>query len=375
MSNMCKKNIYILIFLCLIGFICNNKQCYAATGESKQNYSRKIKLCLERQGINGEVLILNKDKKINIINNQSNQMKSEERVSYNNYFPIASLQKVLTGIATYELIKEGKIKLNTPINNYFYKTKKSHRITVKDLLSHRSGIQDATKLPNRVLFSEDQRFKFVENNFRVENNKDWHYSSSNYGLLAEIIKKKTGNTYYDYLNRKILVPSHLTNIKNFNDIININRITLPCEMYNNKVSKVESILQFVSYLRPIPFSFLSYSFSYYCFMRWLSGNFGAGDMLATPKSYWNFIYKYIFVNKNYINFCYKKSKQLSPHYFGGWYFNKDYVYAEGLTANYNACSFKANRDQKKLIMIFTNNTNYLQFKELKEKLYNIYFEK
>ena len=171
------------------------------------------------------------------------------------------------------------------------------------------------------------------------------------------------------------MPNNLKNIKNFNNVTNINKITLPYKMYNNKVSKVEQVLRIASYLRPIPFSFLSYSFSYYCFMRWLSGSFGAGDMLATPKSYWDFIYKYIFVYKDYIDFCYKKAQKTTPYYFGGWYFDNNYVYAEGLTANYNACAFKADRNKNKLIMIFTNNTNYSQFRKLQESLYNIYFKK
>ena len=373
---MYKKSIkYIITFLCLINLFCISRKCNAATNESKQWYIHEIKSNLKKKNINGEVLILDKDRKVNIINNQVDQVRSEEKITSNNYFPMASLQKVLTGIATYTLIKENRLRLDTSVNKYFHKIEKNHKISVEDLLTHHSGIQDTTKLPNRVLFSEDQRFSFLENNLQVKNNKKWHYSSSNYGLLAELIKKKTGTTYFNYLNKKVLVPNNLKNIKNFNNVTNINKITLPYKMYNNKVSKVEQILRIASYLRPIPFSFLSYSFSYYCFMRWLSGSFGAGDMLATPKSYWDFIYKYIFVYKDYIDFCYKKAQKTTPHYFGGWYFDNNYVYAEGLTANYNACAFKADRNKNKLIMIFTNNTNYSQFKKLQESLYNIYFKK
>lgn len=77
-------------------------------------------------------------------------------------YPIASLQKVYTGIAIQKLIDEHKISLSTTINKFYPKIPNSNKITVGDLLSHLSGIDDGNQQTLVVLKNENDALSFVE---------------------------------------------------------------------------------------------------------------------------------------------------------------------------------------------------------------------
>ena len=117
---------------------------------------------------------------------------------------IASISKVMTALAVMKLVEADKIKLEQLVSNLFpafpYKD-----ITIRDLLSHRSG------LPNYAYFEhDDQKWNtnIVKSNQDVLDalidkvgvpysppNANFSYCNTNYALLALVIEKITGLTY------------------------------------------------------------------------------------------------------------------------------------------------------------------------------------
>lgn len=129
-------------------------------------------------------------------------------------FQLASISKVITGIATLKLYEQGKLNLETNVcdilDSFPYKT-----ITVKHLLTHRSGLPNYTNFCHEYL-PKDNNLVSNKNilDIMIEHKpKAWakpglrfEYCNTNYVLLALIIEKKSGSTFSDFLKNEIFIP-------------------------------------------------------------------------------------------------------------------------------------------------------------------------
>ncbi|HOU68826.1 MAG TPA: serine hydrolase domain-containing protein [Paludibacteraceae bacterium] len=132
-------------------------------------------------------------------------------------FRIGSVTDVYTATIIMKLVESGKISLDTKLNDYFLEIMKSPRITVEDLLRHRSGIfnllMDLTywsyyhlPISEEVLYHKIVDFGLVD-----EPGKKSQFSSSNYILLGMMAEKIEGKSYSDILDSLICKPLGLKN--------------------------------------------------------------------------------------------------------------------------------------------------------------------
>ena len=126
-------------------------------------------------------------------------------------YPIASLTKQFTAAAVMQLVEAGKLSLDDDLNRVLpdYPTQ-GHRVTVRHLLNHTSGIKNHTDLadgrgePGTTLQAitdliAAQLFDFAPG-------EHFSYTNSGYLLLGLVIEKVTGDTYASYLDDHILEP-------------------------------------------------------------------------------------------------------------------------------------------------------------------------
>jgi len=66
------------------------------------------------------------------------------RLDENTKFRIGSITKTFTAVLVFKAIEEGKIKLTDKIDKYFPTIKNAKKISIGNLLSHRSGIHNFT---------------------------------------------------------------------------------------------------------------------------------------------------------------------------------------------------------------------------------------
>lgn len=141
--------------------------------------------------------------------------KGKDSINAHTSFHIASVSKTLTAGAILQLVQEGQIELNDPVQKYL-PSFPSNTATIESLLNHRSG------LPTYDHFMENYGWntsEFVHNqdvlDFLAKNhtrigirtaNKGFTYSNTNYALLALIIERVSGMTYPDYMQKKIFQP-------------------------------------------------------------------------------------------------------------------------------------------------------------------------
>lgn len=162
---------------------------------------------------NGNVLIARKG---NVIYSGSFGVKdivSKDSLNIKSLFQIASLSKTFTAMAVLKLAEAGKLNLDQKLEDIF-KGFPYPNITIKDLLTHRSG------LPNYLVTTEkDWKNEDLKSNkdlleyFIKEKpkplgwpNRSFSYNNSNYALLALIIEKASGKSYEKYLQKNIFDP-------------------------------------------------------------------------------------------------------------------------------------------------------------------------
>jgi D-alanyl-D-alanine carboxypeptidase len=152
------------------------------------------------------------------------------KVPTNGRFRAGSITKTFMTTVVLQLVNEGKVVLDDPIEKYLPRYGFDPRITVRMLLRHTSGLfnytgdvtADGIPDPGIPLFGTD----FVENRFRTYTpaelidfalskparfapGTDWRYSNTNFIVIGQLVERVTGTPYAVQVQRRILAPLHL----------------------------------------------------------------------------------------------------------------------------------------------------------------------
>lgn len=313
-------------------------------GTTDRDKEQKIKEIMAANKINGIVLFGDTSQKPNIV--ESNQ-NGDSRISPSVLYPIASLQKVYTGIAIQKLINDHKISLSTTINKFYPNIAFSNKITIGDLLSHLSGIHDGNQTTSTVLANENSELSFVEKKLSSTGKTGkWNYSDSDYALLAGIISKVSGMSYQNYINKNILIPYKLKNTKFYNQV-------------NNKADVISGNMQNIGNI--VCFENLK---------RKMSVALGAGEIFSNAIDYWNFIGNCLTSNKI---ISLDDITSNSNHYYDGVYLGDGTLHADGSINGCQSC-FITNYDSNQTFIFFSNNISFKQMLKIRGKLADICFE-
>ena len=169
---------------------------------------------------NGEIIYLKSVGYADI----NNKIKANNETKYR----IGSISKSFTAILVLKAVENKKLELNQTIDKWFPTIKNSEKISVKQLLNHRSGIYNFTNSPDYLSLStqaktEEEMIEIIKaggNNFSPDSKAE--YSNSNYVLLTYILEKTFSKTYSELLNEFIINPIELKNTYVFGKINTIN---------------------------------------------------------------------------------------------------------------------------------------------------------
>jgi D-alanyl-D-alanine carboxypeptidase len=127
-------------------------------------------------------------------------------------YRLASITKEFTAAAILHLTERGRLSLDDPIGDYLPGYPGDGRITIRQLLSHTSGLSDATVLP----LLEESGGVGIDRNELIdlvaaqpldsEPGSEHSYSNVGYILLGLLIEHVTGTAYADYVENEILRP-------------------------------------------------------------------------------------------------------------------------------------------------------------------------
>jgi D-alanyl-D-alanine carboxypeptidase len=126
-------------------------------------------------------------------------------------FEIGSVSKQITAAGIMLLVEEGKVSLDEKISKYLPDTPEAWKnVTVRQLLTHTSGIKSYTGLSGYELSKRLKRDEFIKalgvHPLEFEPGASWKYSNSGYNLLGFIIESVSGKNYWDYMRERIFKP-------------------------------------------------------------------------------------------------------------------------------------------------------------------------
>lgn len=140
-------------------------------------------------------------------------------------FQLASVTKQFTAAAVMLTVREGKLGLDDEIIKFFPELEKYKGVTVRQLLSHTSGIPDyfddmdwfidLRKKENRVPSgAEIPRFLLeTEAEPYGAPGETFQYSNTGYNLLAEIVEKVSGTPFEEFLKKNVFEPAGMENTR------------------------------------------------------------------------------------------------------------------------------------------------------------------
>jgi D-alanyl-D-alanine carboxypeptidase len=215
----------------------------------KQEIDRYIKAEMKKQQIPGlSYAVVSNGKIIDSGAYGWANVELKAPVTSHSLFNIGSIGKTFTATAIMLLQKEGRLSIDDPINKYLDSLPETWKnITIKNLLSHTSGIKDYTpdfpgypliKLDRKQEISEAQYIRMATDlplNFQP--GERWAYSNSNFVLLGFIIHKLAGKPVGDFMKEKIFDPAGMkeTRYTDVKDIIPNRVVGYLLDEDNNKL--------------------------------------------------------------------------------------------------------------------------------------------
>ena len=137
--------------------------------------------------------------------------------SINTKYRIGSATKMFTAVMIFQLIEEGKLRLDKKLGAYFPNLPNADKITIGNMLYHRSGLHDYTHDTNFPEWmgkpkTHEELLKIIKDKGAdFEPGTETDYSNSNYLLLGYIIEKICRLPYADALRKRITSKLHLKN--------------------------------------------------------------------------------------------------------------------------------------------------------------------
>lgn len=141
----------------------------------------------------------------------------------NRRFRVGSVSKSFTTVVLMQLVAEGRVDLDAPANDYLPEPLPDDRVTVRHLLSHRSGLWDYT---NDMFYYTVPGFEAVRNKvFSFQELIDlstahqptgapgatYSYSNTNFVVLGQMIEHLTGVPMATQYEQRIFQPLGLRN--------------------------------------------------------------------------------------------------------------------------------------------------------------------
>ena len=144
-------------------------------------------------------------------------MRNAERrlpVRADSFFEIGSITKQFTAASILQLQEAGRLRIDRQLSDYLPDAPHAKEVTLRQLLTHTSGLHDYLDLPPDALDRlASQPISYRDLIARVASlpldfppGSKWAYSNTGYLLLGKVIETVSGETYKNYIRHHILGP-------------------------------------------------------------------------------------------------------------------------------------------------------------------------
>ncbi|MFD2445344.1 serine hydrolase domain-containing protein [Bacillus sp. CGMCC 1.16607] len=220
------KKIRVLVSLIIFLVPVLTQRVYANDNQLSQVKLEKVEAYVKEQyekaGIpGGSYAIVYQDQIIAVKGIGYSDLKLKKKASSETIYSIASVTKPFTATAILQLMEQGKLKIDDPVQKYLpwfsYKDKeKSKSVTIKHLLTHSAGINrfdaDGSMFKNEKVNRnslEDSIRSLKTVKMTDSPGVKGQYCNTCFNILGLIIEKVSGESYYDYMKNHVFQPLNL----------------------------------------------------------------------------------------------------------------------------------------------------------------------
>ena len=178
-----------------------------------QDFETKIETYIQSYGktndFSGCILITAKDSTLYDSCFGYADFEKDKLNSPNTKFKIGSISKQFTAAAILRLEEMGKLTTGDSLSNYFPEHKIANDITLEQLLTHTSGVQDIYSIPgfnslsDKDLSISDLTASILDLPLAFAPGSSYQYSNGGYALLAVIIEKASRMDYSTFLKQEL----------------------------------------------------------------------------------------------------------------------------------------------------------------------------
>jgi CubicO group peptidase (beta-lactamase class C family) len=144
-------------------------------------------------------------------------VEGNKRANEQSTYRIGSISKTFTAVLVMRAVEQQLIQLDQTIEGFFPTIKNANKITIRHLLSHRSGIHNFTDDKDFLTWNTQpqsekammERVSQLGSDFQPD--YKFSYSNSNYVLLTFLLEKVMKDKYPSLLKKFILQPIGLKN--------------------------------------------------------------------------------------------------------------------------------------------------------------------
>lgn len=173
---------------------------------------RYIMEYLDRTGLPGAAVAVTRGTEIVRVAGYGHDSNGEP-ITAHSPLPIASVSKPFTALAVMQLVERGEVDLDAPVRDYLpdfaLQDPRSTQITIRHLLTHRSGLSDQT-FPEKSLPQPDTLAAAVTRLRSAElasaPGAAFHYHNPNYQVAARVVEVVSGEPFAVYLERHVFGP-------------------------------------------------------------------------------------------------------------------------------------------------------------------------
>lgn len=199
----------------------------AVQAESLDVLAASVQSFVDRHELAGAVmLVADKDKVLAIKAVGSSDIAGEKPMQADSMFWIASQSKPITATALMMLVDEGKVNLDDPVDKYLPEfrgqmviiekdddhqllKKPSHPITVRNILSHTSGLPFSSAIEKPTLDRlplADRVRSYAMTPLDFEPDTKYRYSNAGINTAGRIIEVVSGMSYEQFLDERLFKP-------------------------------------------------------------------------------------------------------------------------------------------------------------------------
>ena len=144
-------------------------------------------------------------------------LENKVKANVESKYRIGSITKTFTTVLLLKAVEEKKLELSQTIGKWFPTIKNSDKITLRNLLNHRSGIHNFTDDKEYLTWNTQPKTEKEMVEIIAKGGSDFEpstkssYSNSNFVLLTYILEKTFKSSYSKLLAKYITQPIGLTN--------------------------------------------------------------------------------------------------------------------------------------------------------------------